>query len=74
MSLGVPSHIPFSDEMQPITPVGEQSAATTLTGEPRGEAGAPMRETATQTPPPQPASPRYPGMMEDRQRVGVRDQ
>tara|TARA_Y100000004_G_scaffold196263_1_gene265729 strand:+ start:1448 stop:3853 length:2406 start_codon:yes stop_codon:yes gene_type:complete len=72
MSLGVPSHIPFSDEMQPITPVGEQSAATTLTGEPRGAAGAPMRETATQTPPPQPASPRYPGMMEDRQRVGVR--
>jgi len=72
MALGVPSHIPFSDEMQPITPVGEQSAATTLTGEPRGDAGAPMRETATQTPPPQPASPRYPGMMEDRQRVGVR--
>ena len=66
MSLGVPSHIPFSDEMQPITPVGEQSAATTLTGEPRGGAGAPMRETA------QPASPQYPGMMEDRQRVGVR--
>ncbi|MAK80432.1 MAG: hypothetical protein CMJ17_00915 [Phenylobacterium sp.] len=66
MSLGVPSHIPFSDEMQPITPVGEQSAATTLTGEPRGVAGAPMRETA------QPASPQYPGMMEDRQRVGVR--
>ena len=72
MSLGVPSHIPFSDEMQPITPVGERQTDTTLTGTPRGDAGAPMRETATQTPPPQPASPRYPGMMEDRQRVGVR--
>ena len=66
MALGVPAHIPFSDELQPITPVGEQSTATTLTGEPRGTASAPMRETA------QPASPRYPGMMEDRQRVGVR--
>lgn len=75
MSLGVPAHIPYSDELEPITPVGERQSATTLTGEPRGTAGAPMRETATQAAPPTPqlpASPRYPGIMEDRQRVGVR--
>ena len=63
-ALGVPAHIPYSDELEPITPVGEQDTAnTTLRGKPRGTAGAPMRENA---------SPRYPGIMEDRQRVGVR--
>lgn len=73
MSLGVPAHIPYSDELEPITPVGERQSATTLTGEPRGTAGAPLRDAQPQPQPRQQiASPRYPGMMDDRQRVGVR--
>tara|TARA_A100001391_G_scaffold181327_2_gene147232 strand:- start:32255 stop:34672 length:2418 start_codon:yes stop_codon:yes gene_type:complete len=76
LALGVPEHIPYSEEKQPITPVGEQQTDTTLTGTPRGDAGAPLRQdAATPTPAPaspSPASPRYPEMMDDRQRVGVR--
>lgn len=53
--LGVPDHIPYSDRMEPITPVGESTSDTGMSGTPKGVSGAPLHPSVTgETPPPTP--------------------